>query len=434
VGGRFFALRDELKKLVGAFEPSLYPGEDAAELVAVFAEIERFGHAGKLLCARRVKETDLHKQEGHKTAESWLANTTGEPVGQAIADLQNMERIENNPTVKDAFQSGKLSEAQANEIAAATQDSPGDAVDLVGLAEFGSFSDLRNECRKKRAATNSQEEEATRYNRIHQGRYLKLWTDQEGAGHLEAKMTPDAFGIVKSSLEQISKDIFEEARKEGRRESQRAYLLDALVKMAGGVGASGAGASDSGSSDSGSSDSGSESSTGGDSKNPRRRPLIRLRVDLPALLRGHRVGDEVCEIPGIDSPVPVATARALIGDAFLELFIAQGTDVKTVVTDTRHVARALRIALEERDSVCCVPGCNQSMGLQGDHWQRDFSKKGKTSLDNLAMLCPHHHDLKTHKGWRLVGPPGRWRFVGPEGEEPRANASGSDPPEQTHLL
>jgi len=230
-------------------------------------------------------------------------------------------------------------------------------------------------------------------------------------------MTPDAFGIVKASLEQISKDIFEEARAEGRRESQRACLLDALVKMAAGVGASGAGATQS-------------RSTAGDkdSKNPRRRPLIRLRVDLPALLRGHKTGNEVCEIPGIDSPVPVATARALIGDAFLELFIAEGTDVKTVVTDTRHVARALRIALEERDSVCCVPGCNQSMGLERDHWQTDFIKGGETSLENLAMLCPHHHDLKTHKGWRLVGPPGRWRFVGPEGEEVRASSSGSDPP------
>src|SRR6202041_1141289 len=197
----------------------------------------------------------------HKSAEAWLADTTGEPVGQAIADLENIERIEKNPTVKDAFQSGDLSEAQANEIAAATEDCPGEAGALVGLAQFGSFSDLRNQCRKKRAETSSAEEEATRHERISSGRYLKLWTDQEGAGHLEAKMTPDAFGIVKSSLEQIAKDIFEEARTEGRRESQRAYLLDALVKMASGIGASGADGTQS-----------TSSGSGGDSKNPRRRP------------------------------------------------------------------------------------------------------------------------------------------------------------------
>ncbi len=245
---------------------------------------------------------------------------------------------------------------------------------------------------------------ATRGSR--KSRYLKLWTDSDGAGHLEAKMTPDAFGIVKSGLEQIAKEIFEEARKEDRRESQRAYLVDALVQMAGGSGSCG---------------------TGEDSKSSRRRPLIRLRVDLPALLRGHRTKGEVCEIPGIDSPIPVATARALIGDAFLELFIAEGTDVRTVVTDTRHVARALQIALEERDSVCCVPGCSQSMGLERDHWETDFIKGGETSIANLAMLCPHHHDQKTYRGWRLVGPPGRWRFVGPEGEEPIRSPGGSDP-------
>lgn len=413
VGGRLFSLRDELKKFVGAFEPGRYPGADAAELVVVFAEIERSAVAGKLLAARRVEETDVHKQEGHRSAADWLASQSGEPVGQAVTDLANAKKIDENPTVREAFLSGDLSEAQANEIAAASEDSPGDAAELVGLAQFSSFSDLKKKCREKRAATDSAEDEATRYERIRKSRYLKLWTDSDGAGHLEAKMTPDAFGIVKSTLEQVAKEIFEEARKEGRRESQRAYLVDALVKMAGGTGSW---------------------VTGEDSKSSRRRPLIRLRVDLPALLRGHRAKGEVCEIPGIDSPVPVATARALIGDAFLELFIAEGTDVRTVVTDTRHVARALQIALEERDSVCCVPGCNQSMGLERDHWQTDFVKGGETSIANLAMLCPHHHDRKTHRGWRLVGPPGRWRFIGPEGEEPIRSPGGSDPPEQTLLL
>lgn len=426
MGRRIFSLRDELKKFVGAFEPGLYPGPDAAELVAVFAEIERCAHAGKLLSARRVEETDLHKQEGHKNASDWLANQTGEPVGQAIADLANAGRIDKNPDVREAFLSGDLSEAQANEIASATENSPGDAAELVGLAQWAPFSDLKKRCREKRAASNSAEDEATRHNRIHQSRYLNLWTDQEGAGHLEAKMTPDAFGIVKSSLEQIAKDIFEEARSEGRRESQRAYLLDALVKMASGTGVSCASGADQNCVTSASATGSKKTGAGEDSKNARRRPLIRLRVDLPALLRGHRVPGEVCEIPGIDSPVPVAVARALIGDAFLELFIAEGTDVRTVVTDTRHVSRALRIALEERDSVCCVPGCNQSMGLERDHWQTDFSKNGKTSLENLAMLCAYHHDLKTNRGWRLVGPPGRWRFVGPEGEEARGSPSDSE--------
>ncbi len=402
-----------IEEALSAFDPALLPGDAAADLVRVLTRTERIVVAAKGLSARRVEETNLHAKSGHRSAAEWLADETGEPVGQAVTDLANAKKIDENPDVREAFRSGDLSEAQANEIASATEDSPGDAAELVQLAGEVGFSDLKKKCREKRAATNSAEDEAVRYERIRKSRYLKLWTDSDGAGHLEAKMTPDAFGIVKSGLEQIAKEIFEEARKEDRRESQRAYLVDALVAMAAGTGSC---------------------SGGEDSKSSRRRPLIRLRVDLPALLRGHRTEGEVCEIPGIDSPVPVATARALIGDAFLELFIAEGTDVKTVVTDTRHVAKALQIALEERDSVCSVPGCNQSMGLERDHWQTDFIKGGETSIANLAMLCPHHHDQKTYRGWRLVGPPGRWRFVGPEGDEPIRSPGGSDPPEQTLLL
>lgn len=236
-----------------------------------------------------------------------------------------------------------------------------------------------------------------------------MWTDPEGAGHLEARVTPDAFGVIKDALERTARGVFEEARKDGRRESQKAYLADALVVLASGAG----------------------SGSGSGSKDSRMRPLMRLRVDVSALKRGHTGPGEVCQIPGIDAPVPVAAARALIGDAFLELIVTEGTDVRSVVTDSRHVARALQIALEERDPVCCVPGCTQSMGLERDHWETDYTNGGKTCLDNLARLCPYHHDQKTHRGWRIEGPPGRWRFIGPDGNEARGSATGSGQPRAT---
>jgi len=51
--------------------------------------------------------------------------------------------------------------------------------------------------------------------------------------------------------------------------------------------------------------------------------------------------------------------------------------------------------------------------LEIDH-RTDFAKGGPTSLDNLARLCPFHHDLKTHKHWKLEGGPGNWRFERPD--------------------
>jgi hypothetical protein len=34
-------------------------------------------------------------------------------------------------------------------------------------------------------------------------------------------------------------------------------------------------------------------------------------------------------------------------------------------------------------------------------------------MDNIARLCHHHHQLKTHKGYRLIGGPGHWQFLAP---------------------
>src|SRR5690606_7829279 len=48
--------------------------------------------------------------------------------------------------------------------------------------------------------------------------------------------------------------------------------------------------------------------------------LALLRLDIEALWRGHVEGDELCEITGL-GPIPVNTAKGLLGDAVLKLII-----------------------------------------------------------------------------------------------------------------
>ncbi len=71
------------------------------------------------------------------------------------------------------------------------------------------------------------------------------------------------------------------------------------------------------------------------------------------------------------------------------------------------------MTLVARDRTCAVPSCGQTKHLQSDHRIEDFAKGGLTELSNLARLCPSHHDLKTHGGWKL--------------EANRANGSGCRP-------
>jgi len=52
----------------------------------------------------------------------------------------------------------------------------------------------------------------------------------------------------------------------------------------------------------------------------------------------------------------------------------------------------------------CDRGCNVRDHLEIDHIV-PLAEGGPTSLDNLARLCRWHHGLKTHRGYRLLGPP-----------------------------
>ena len=139
-----------------------------------------------------------------------------------------------------------------------------------------------------------------------------------------------------------------------------------------------------------------------------------VRVDRDALLRGHTEGDECCEIDN-QGPIPVAMARDLANDSFLRIVFHEAGDIRAVCHLGRTINQQLRTALVFRDSTCVVPGCGTSFGLEIDHIV-PFAEGGPTTLDNLALLCHHHHFLKTYEGWVLssegTGPKGtpRWRF------------------------
>jgi hypothetical protein len=140
---------------------------------------------------------------------------------------------------------------------------------------------------------------------------------------------------------------------------------------------------------------------------------MHVRCDLGALRRGSLGSGEVCEIPGV-GPIPIERARALLGQALVDVVITDGVDVTTVVRLGRHIPTSLLTAITERDQYCVVPGCGKRLGLEKDHCQVDYAQGGVVSYDNIAKLCHHHHQMKTHQGYRLAGGPGRWEWITPE--------------------
>ena len=383
-----------LKDAIAELDPDVLEAKSAARLVEDFAEIERLAAAGKALAARRMATSGVWRKDGARSAAHWLARHTGTTVGHAVATIETAQRLAELPATEKAVRTGKLSEVQAKEIASAAAADPSSEQKLLGVASSDGVATLREQCaRVKAAATN---DENGRYNKIHRSRYLRHWSDAEGAFRLDARLTPDAGAVVVAALERLKDKIFKEARKQGRREPYNAYAADALVEMAKHARTSNA--------------SGSRRSPG---------TLVRILVDHDALERGHTQNGERCEIEGI-GPIPVATATALAQDSILAALSSDGTDIYTVTHLGRRVTARQRTALEVRDPCCVVAGCEVRDHLEIAH-VTGRREGGPTKLDNLARLCPWHHHLKTYKGWVLSGGPGRWRFDPP-------GKPGPDPP------
>src|SRR5581483_4895051 len=117
-----------------------------------------------------------------------------------------------------------------------------------------------------------------------------------------------------------------------------------------------------------------------------------LRLDLEALLRGRVEGDELCEVAGL-GPVPISTARDLLGESILKLVVTKGDDVANVTHLGRGPKVAQKIALLWQSPCCSVEGCTRTR-IEFDHREPWASTK-HTKLDELDPLCSFHHHPET---------------------------------------
>jgi len=78
----------------------------------------------------------------------------------------------------------------------------------------------------------------------------------------------------------------------------------------------------------------------------------------------------------------------------------------------RPVNAAQATALDFRDPVCCVEGCDRTDGLETDH-RTGWAKTHTTGIADLDRLCRMHHRLKTHFGYQLAPGDGKRPMVPP---------------------
>jgi hypothetical protein len=376
-----------LRPVVAELDVEALDPEAAAGLVELGVEIEQLGAALRVLATQAVARGDRWRREGFRSPAAWMAAQAGTPVRPAIATMEMARLLDGLPVVAAAFRAGRLSEVQAREIVDAAAEVPEAEQQLVDAAGKLSLSELREECQRVKASVMTDENE--RYRRIHRGRYLRSWTDRDGAVRLAARLTPDEGAWLLAGVDAHRDDIVVDALRGGWYENLDAHRADALVDLARTAG-----------------DGGASGGTAGPET------MVHVWVDYEAVMRGYTIEGERCEIPGL-GPIPVALARRMADDCILKVVVTKGVDITAVAHGGRNIPAHVRTALACRDPKCIVPHCEMRRGLEIDH-RAPWSATRDTSLANLARLCRWHHYQKSHLGYRYRGGPGNWEWIPPD--------------------
>ncbi len=86
--------------------------------------------------------------------------------------------------------------------------------------------------------------------------------------------------------------------------------------------------------------------------------------------------------------------RMLACDAeVLPAVLGGNSEILDIGRAQRLVTPAIRTALVLRDCGCVFPGCDAPASVCHAHHLVPWWAGGKTSLSNLVLLCPHHHNL-----------------------------------------
>ena len=133
--------------------------------------------------------------------------------------------------------------------------------------------------------------------------------------------------------------------------------------------------------------------------------LVTVHVDQTALANGDG-----------RSSLPIESVKRLCcdGDTIVIVENDEGEPL-SVGRKTRTVPTAIKRALQARDKVCVFPGCHHKRFVDAHH-VKHWSAGGETSLDNLLLLCSHHHQL-VHEGGFCIERDyqNRWFFKRPDG-------------------
>jgi hypothetical protein len=293
---------------------------------------------------------EFARRDGHLTWEChsvahWLNWQCGIALGAAREHVRVGLALETLPVITEAFASGRISYSKVRAITRVATPTNEDV--LVGYALAGTASHVERIVRayRKREPLALKDEESQHNTR---GLYYQ-WTD-DGSLEINGRLPAEIGALLLTALKEATRVPAETSDTPSQR------LADALGRICDGYLA----------------DPGT------------------TRVDRTMIVA--HAGDDCCHLQ--DSPsISQAALERLACDAVL-------VDADTGAS-THVVPPKMRRALEARDGHRCqFPSCTHTAWLDAHH-RHYWTNGGPTTLDNLILLCRHHHQAIHQRGWTI---------------------------------
>jgi hypothetical protein len=338
-------------------------------------------HTGRLIeLLGELGRRDGFRDDGATSLETWAAEYCGVSLPTARVWSHVAERLDDLPQLAQALSRGDLTFDKVRAVVDTA--TPETDEEYCETARSSSVRELADLARTSKDAKQKQDG----------GRNARTLRCNDSLRTITAQLTPENYAEVKTLLANTAKRL--ECDRDTRWDQR---LHDALLILLRRVARGGR----------------NDRSGAGVSENPF---FVVAHVPLSKLISDSGdISDFACELEA-GGYVHCDVIRRLACDSTFAIGIDD--DVGRTMFEgraRRWATPTQRREVLRRDRHCRFPGCVNAM-FTNVHHVTLWSAGGTTDIDNLVMLCEHHHHLVHSSGWSVSGNANdELRFVGPNG-------------------
>ena len=347
---------------------------DAEQLGAEITELCSYIYAAEsrfLSLIREFDEKGYWAQQGLFSCAHWLNLKCGIGMNAAREKLRVAHALAELPKISERFDKGQLSFSKVRAITRIADASNEDY--LLMIADHGTAHHVEKLVSKYRTAKRLQDVDIVRaqYN----NREMTHYYDHDGCLVIKARLPAEQGALIVKALEMAMDVQFHDngvaavhgplgqtSESEAEPEPIAARRADALTDIA---------------------ETYMNNNESSGSTADRYQVVVHVSAETSSIEDG----------PGVTA---VTSRRIACDSSVVCIKEDKNGEPLSIGRRSRSIPPSMRRALRARDKGCRFPGCTNTRFVDGHHIQH-WADGGETSLDNLILLCRHHHHL-VHEG------------------------------------